>query len=535
MRGERIGVGLMLAALAATLTVRAEQPIVENYVGRQIPTAMVARNLDRGSGFWRPTLDTAPFPNRFLVEPPVYAQMVAGLKRWQVFIRDQLGWPADGFVWERSGRWASAAMTTLGATAFYGLARRREGTTVALVALGMLGAMPVVLRYGRAFQPDATMLGFILVGLWGWDEYQATGRARWAWFGGLALAAGLAVKVSAGWVLIPFGLIMTRWPASFRLGAAVAMLIPAFAWYAYAWVEVHPAIVAGEGTGASLASADNAAIWLQTLSPVGWLRFATWEAIGRNLLWRAFSPLGWLLAMAGWTLGRTGTGPTPDRLWWGWGWGVAMAVLALGAKWHHGYYWIVLAPWVAVGIARLLVRLADRGAWQAAIAAGLGALVLAGSGVQAISTWRTPPEWASIGAAGRRIAAVLPASAILIAPEAVLYYADRPGPRLEFNPEAVVRAAGEWQGSIPRSEARQDPLALVRFYQGLATGDPQARFGHPTGPRPTRSRPGYVADVGSVQADSQRLAWRAALRAHPGVRRLIDEPDLFLAELRGVP
>ena len=26
------------------------QPIVENYVGRQVPTAMVARNLERGLG-----------------------------------------------------------------------------------------------------------------------------------------------------------------------------------------------------------------------------------------------------------------------------------------------------------------------------------------------------------------------------------------------------------------------------------------------------------------------------------------------------
>ena len=52
------------------------QPIVENYVGRQVPTAMVARNLDRGSGLLRPQLETAPFPNYFVVEPP--ALRVAG-------------------------------------------------------------------------------------------------------------------------------------------------------------------------------------------------------------------------------------------------------------------------------------------------------------------------------------------------------------------------------------------------------------------------------------------------------------------------
>ena len=57
------------------------QPIVENYVGRQVPTAMVARNLDRGSAFLRPLLDTAPFPNYFLVEPPVYELAVVAVRR----------------------------------------------------------------------------------------------------------------------------------------------------------------------------------------------------------------------------------------------------------------------------------------------------------------------------------------------------------------------------------------------------------------------------------------------------------------------
>ena len=45
---------LLLLATFALRAARLDQPIVENYVGRQIPTAMVARNLDRGSGVSRP-------------------------------------------------------------------------------------------------------------------------------------------------------------------------------------------------------------------------------------------------------------------------------------------------------------------------------------------------------------------------------------------------------------------------------------------------------------------------------------------------
>ena len=70
-RGDGWLLGLLLAATFAIRLVQIDQPIVENYVGRQIPTAMSARNLERGSGFLRPQLDTAPFPNYFLVEPPL--------------------------------------------------------------------------------------------------------------------------------------------------------------------------------------------------------------------------------------------------------------------------------------------------------------------------------------------------------------------------------------------------------------------------------------------------------------------------------
>src|SRR5262245_54142113 len=81
---DRYNGPVLLGLLTLTLAIRLPatgQPIVENYVGRQIPTAMVARNLERGSGFLDPSLDVAPFPNRFLVEPPLYATSVLLLRR----------------------------------------------------------------------------------------------------------------------------------------------------------------------------------------------------------------------------------------------------------------------------------------------------------------------------------------------------------------------------------------------------------------------------------------------------------------------
>ena len=108
MARERLAVWALLAATFAVRAIHPDQPIVENYVGRQIPTAMVARNLERGSGFLRPQLDTGPFPNLFLVEPPIYAQVV-------VLVR-----PASlGSIWKATGRLVSAAATTLAAWGLY--------------------------------------------------------------------------------------------------------------------------------------------------------------------------------------------------------------------------------------------------------------------------------------------------------------------------------------------------------------------------------------------------------------------------------
>ena len=381
MRGERAYLGLILAALWGTLLFRADQPIVENYVGRQIPTAMVARNLDIGSGFLHPMLDSAPFPNQFLVEPPIYAALVVGVKRAIGFVWEDLGGTWVPSIWEIAGRSTSATMIALGAWSLYGLVRRREGPTVALAAVASFGMMPVTLRYGRAFQPDATMLGFALLGMRAWDQFEADGRARWGVAGALMLAAALALKITAGWILIPYLLLVQRLRLGLRFAVGVAMLAPALAWYAYASREL----------GVAPASAENAATWLHALGPAGWVRFATWEAIGRNVVVRAFTPVGFVLALAGWALVRPRSGG--DRFWGGWAVGSGLAVVALAAKWHHGYYWLVVAPPAAAGVARSLVVLGRAGAGRRCLAIGLGFVLLGLGGYQAASTWRTPPEW----------------------------------------------------------------------------------------------------------------------------------------------
>ncbi|QDV33027.1 ArnT family glycosyltransferase [Tautonia plasticadhaerens] len=481
---QRIALAALLLATFGLRAWGADQPIVENYVGRQVPTAMVARNLQRGSGFLRPRLDTGPFPNLFLVEPPIYASAVAGLG-------GATGWPIGV-----SGRLVSALATTLGAWGLFGLVRRREGGTVSLLAVGVFATMPVMLRYGRAVQPDAMMIGTQLAAMRCWDAF-ASGRGRgWLASGWLLLATSLALKVTSAFVLVPLALAILGVGRKGLIVLSASAIVPALLWY------LHAAGVLAEGEG-SRASLDNGRIWLSALVPSALLESETYRPAARYLLVRAFTPIGLVLAVIG--LSR---GPV-DRLWWIWFASAGLSLVALAGKWHHEYYWMVLAPVFSVGIARALAAILARGRGGPRTAGAAGAALLAMSAAVSGSTWRTPVEWRGLAEAAEAVRRVVPEGALVVAPEALLYSADRRGCRLELPPEAARRAAGEWGG---RLDAPADPLALVEFYRARGAS--------------------FLAGPGAgagADPDPRRAAFFRAARARYRVR--VDRPGAFVAEL----
>jgi hypothetical protein len=476
-RAERSAPRELLWLLVAAFAIRAvhpDQPIVENYVGRQVPTAMVARNLERGSGFLHPRLDTAPFPNYFVVEPPIYERCVVALKR------------ATGLGLGEAGRLVSAAATTLAAWGIFILARRREGRRAAVLAAAAFAVFPLTIRYGRAFQPDALALGACCAGLACWDRYREAGRRPWVVIGWFLLAVGFAVKITAAFLLIPLLVVVRRPGRRLELVAACATLVPAILWYVWAlW------LLAGE-TG-SRASADNQAIWLDALGPFALAKLETLRSLGWAVFVRAFTPLGAGLAVAGFAFGAR-----IDRLWCAWTIGLSLTLVSLGAKLHHEYYWLPLAPIAAVGVGRMLDRLAGS---RPALASGLGLLFLVMCGTGARSTWCIPGEWNGIESAGRSVAATVPFASWVAAPEALLFEADRRGCRMEWTSAAAARAAGEW-GSV---ETPESPLDLLDFYR--------------------RRGARYFADVG--RPDRKGL--------HDAVRRrykvMVDTPEVIIAEL----
>jgi Dolichyl-phosphate-mannose-protein mannosyltransferase len=491
---DQAGGGRALAAvLAAAFLVRAiglDQPIVENYVGRQAPTAMVARNLERGSGLLLPRLDTAPVPNYFLVEPPLYECGVVALRR------------ATGLGLEAAGRLLSAMATAAAAWGTFELSRRRAGRRAALLAAGALAAFPLTIRYGRAFQPDAAMLGAVAAGLACWDRSRETSRdaARRAWFaaGWVLLTLGFALKIIAAPLLL---LPLLVEPRERRLSgwlAAGATLVPALLWYAWA------AHVVASGVG-SRASADNGAIWLGLLAPSSLWHLEPWKRALWFAVIRAFTPVGAALALFGLIGGRRGLG-----FWRAWGL-VSLATLAmLASKLHHEYYLLILAPAAAAGVGLALDRLAEarRGRLLAPSAA---ACLLILAVVQARPTWRTPPEWTGLEAAARAVAEVTPSDAWVVAPEALLFESDRRGCRLEWTATAARRAAGEWGAEA--GDAVRGPIDLVDYYRSRG-----AR---------------YFADLGDRPEDRRRLALHDAVRRRYKV--IIDRPEVLVADLESVP
>ena len=258
-----------------------DQPIVENYVGRQVPTAMVARNLERGSGLLRPRLDTAPLPNYFLVEPPLYECGVVALRRATGLGLEAVGSGALGDGDGRRGLGAlradaAASRPARGAPGRRGLRRLPADDPVR-------PRLPARRRHARRRRGGPGLLGSVSrvgasrrVGL----VRRRVGRC-WRW----ASRSRSSPRSSAD----------PRWCSSWssrrrRADAAssrpCATLVPALCGMP------GPTHLVAAG-GGSRASADNRAIWLGLLGPVGPVAVAKpgdWRCGSWSI--RAFTPIG---------------------------------------------------------------------------------------------------------------------------------------------------------------------------------------------------------------------------------------------------
>ena len=412
---------LVLAFLVRVVAL--DQPIVENYVGRQVPTAMVARNLERGSGFLSPQLDVAPFPNLFLVEPPIYA--------WRRRDRaaGRRGLPLDAVGPARLG--AGHRARGLG-TVRSRIAGARE-MRVALGGRRGVRRLPrdAPLRAGvPARRPDARPS---LAGLRFWDDFEEPWRVsagsprRWscsrpAW---RSRSSPRTCSSRSRWSSCGHG---APGPGNspWRRRRSFRPLL----WYSHA-ARLDDGRWRLAGLGRQRRGSGSACSFRRPS-----LRLETYGHIGRFLLVRAFTPLGTAvlraLAAAD-SVDLSGTGTTGS----GWSGGLrrlaAMAVLA--AKLHHEYYW--LAGRAGRGRGSGQGAPGDRA--EHGVRGRVIRVALVGIGLIALSArfrGLDLEDAARVGESGRerhgRSATTCRPRPWVVAPEALLFAADRRGCRLEF-------------------------------------------------------------------------------------------------------
>ncbi len=486
---ERSALALILLIAFVVRAWKIDQPIVENYVGRQIPTAMAARNLERGSGFGSPRLDTGPFPNWFLVEPPIFEAAAIVVKK------------ISSLSLEASGRLVSILGLILTAWGVWGLVRRRGSALAALSAAAAIASFPITIRYGRAFQPDSLALGSVIAGIAVRDAAKRIPiQSRFhiliyliSW---TLLAAGIALKVVAAFVVIPLLTLVIDKPDKRKSLAIASTLIPALVWY------VHAARFLADGVG-SRASEQSAAIWFRAVAiPHALANLDFYRLAGNYIFVRAFTPWGIALVVFGFLFVKI------NRLWKIWGAFAAIALIVLANKAHHEYYWLALVPVFAAAIGSAIDSIHQK---AGAVASFASVSVLFGLGMfQARSTYRTPNEWSSLAEAAAEIDRTVPRDALVVAPEALLYQADRRGCRLEFDPRSASRAASEWIRNERDKKDRttvDSAVDLVEFYRSKGAS--------------------YLADLGGC--DHDRSAWRDVMRTK--YRVVVDRPCVLIARL----
>ncbi len=458
--GSRIFGLATLLILAAVLVVRVrfeilhiDQPIFEGYVGRQVPTAMVARDLTRDGWFFSPKLQTGPFPSWFLIEVPIYAQVVAWLEM------------ATDFPLERCGRIVSLVSLSLGAIALGDLARRRYGLKVAFWSAMFFLAWPVTIRYARAFQPDMLALALFLLGA-DFRRHADDSIARdheddifptLAWF---TLSLAFMSKITLAPLLIGLaypGIVGKPGHTNRRFLAST--LVPALIWYSWAaWLTFFDR---GPSVGHS---ADGFAFWLSAPGPVSLLSLGNLKAIAVNVLAKAWTPAGtalWLLVPLLWR---------QDAAVRRWTIALACWFLVVGGKSHHGYYWLVPAPFMAVLGGWFMARI-DSGHGESTmfyraaarhLGVVAGSLLVALSLFLALDTYQTPLEWQPLTGGMARIRAWINTSPgrPFVGHEAAIYAVDRPGFRWEWSAPAQKRAAAAFGEQLEG----ESPRALLNFY-----------------------------------------------------------------------
>jgi 4-amino-4-deoxy-L-arabinose transferase-like glycosyltransferase len=185
----------------------------------------------------------------------------------------------------------SVLATLVGLAAFHGWVRREFDAGLASLATLLLALCPLLVFYGRAYQPDASMLACMLLACLAYRLHLDTRRFRWLAAAALAGAAGALFKYYALMVLLPLAFMAWRdrgWHglASLRFAAlVVGAVLPVGLWVGLVFLRTpNPA----RGGGYFLFQMPEL-LWQPTL----------YQRLVDRFLYRSCGPVTGLLAVAG--------------------------------------------------------------------------------------------------------------------------------------------------------------------------------------------------------------------------------------------
>lgn len=419
------------------------QPIFEGYIGRQIPTAMVARGLATGGSFFYPSLQTGPFPSFFLVEPPIYGWLVSVL------------YSITGIDLNACGRIVSLVGLIFACIGIWIITRRYFGLKQALFSVILMICWPITIRYARAFQPDMLAIGTFLLGMSFYDTSSRSGKKLFGALAIMLLSVALAIKIT----LFPLLLILPGFNQQrlknstiHQIAIMSVVLLPSVSWYLWAvWIGTF------DKSHSVGQSGDGLSFWLKMIGPLALFSKESINQILPNVLWKSFTPFAIILIPLSVSMIRHN--PLIQR----WFLAVIFWLLLVGAKAHHAYYWLIPAPLIAILCASWLADSSCK-PWQIKSRNLFALLLIIISFYQSRETWKTPPEWVPIATDLSVIKNRIESSGsgLLIAQEASIYAVNTNGLRWEWSDKAQERAISAWGSTF--SPSNPAPLKLLDFY-----------------------------------------------------------------------
>lgn len=418
----------VIALAAAVRLWHLDLPFIEPYnsLSRQAICATVARNFYKhGFNFFYPEIDeNGSGPYLYNAEMPFYSYLMA------------LGYRLAGGVQEWVARLVSVLFSLGTIAMLMDLLRRWERPVAAAGAGLFLALSPLYLAVSRSVQPESCMFLASVGAVWAMFVYSRSSDKKYLAVASAFAFLAVATKIYNATILFPMAYLAWKKEGFSFLKkpvywAALAFSLLPFFWYAAMWRAGRQEPLVYDPYDFVKARGPAGKTYWELFTP-HYLAF-----IGRTVFVHLLTPIGALLASAGFLLRRPFEGRALLRVW-----GVALVILFL-VMWRtvldHSYYLLPLAPFLAffvgLGAETFWETVSQTTTRMKTFALVFITVLLAGQSMAYRHLYQgvyfIPEKTMEILEAGRQTRTRTPENALVVASygssTALLYYCDRKG------------------------------------------------------------------------------------------------------------